>query len=205
MVDAFVLGIAAGYGIAIPVGPVALLIVQTAVRRGFRAGAAAGAGTATVDLVFAFIALTAGGAALAFLRPAVLPARLFAAAVMTVLAAQALLRPSALASARERELPSSLARTYLGFVALTLLNPPTIAYFLTFAIGVPVIGADPAARLTFACGAALASLSWQWALALFGSLAHQRITPAVDLVTRLASAAILLAFAAKIAVDALAT
>src|SRR5712692_473399 len=205
MQDAFVLGPAAGYGIAIPVGPVALLIVQTAMRRGFRAGALAGAGTATVDLIFALVALTAGGAVLEIVRPAIFPARLFAAIVMAILAAQAVLRRSAVASERERELPTSLARTYLGFVLLTLLNPPTIAYFLTFAIGVPVIGADPAARVVFALAAALASLSWQWLLACFGSLLHGRITPPVELVTRLVSAAILLAFAAKIAADALGT
>src|SRR3989442_10296355 len=138
MQDAFVLGLAAGYGIAIPVGPVALLIVQTAMRRGFRAGAAAGAGTATVDLIFALVALTAGGAVLEIVRPAILPARLFAAIVMAILAAQAVLGRSAVASERERGLPPSAARTHLGFVLLPLPNPPTIAYFPPFPLGLPV-------------------------------------------------------------------
>lgn len=193
----------AGYGIAIPIGPVAVLIVQTGMRRGFRAAASAGAGTATVDFLFALIAVTLGGTALPLLAPVIRPARLFAAMVMGILALATLARRSAIASIGERELPGSLARTYLGFVALTLLNPPTIAYFITVAIGLPAIGADPAARAVFALGAALSSLSWQWVLALLGSVMHGRVTPPLELATKLLSAAILLGFALKIANDAL--
>ena len=61
LLSAFLIGAAAGYGIAIPVGPIAVLIVRTGLRRGFRVAAAAGAGTATVDLVYATIALVVGG------------------------------------------------------------------------------------------------------------------------------------------------
>ena len=36
MIPAFVAGVVAGYGIAIPVGAIAVLIVETGLRRGFR-------------------------------------------------------------------------------------------------------------------------------------------------------------------------
>src|SRR6266550_1795694 len=71
--QAFLLGMAAAYAIAIPVGPIAVLILRTGVRRGLRAAAAAGAGAATADLLFATIAMLFGAAASGFLAP-ILPA-----------------------------------------------------------------------------------------------------------------------------------
>ena len=57
---AFLEGLAAGYGIAIPVGAVAILIVNTALSGGFRLGFMAGAGAATADLLYAGVAVLAG-------------------------------------------------------------------------------------------------------------------------------------------------
>jgi len=65
----FVQGLLAGYGIAIPVGAIAILIVDAAIRRGFRAGFAAGAGAATADIVYASLAAVAGQALAALLAP----------------------------------------------------------------------------------------------------------------------------------------
>ena len=62
--DAFLKGAVAGYGIAIPVGAIAVLIVEVGIRCGFRCAFFAGAGAATADFVYAGLAV-AGGAALA--------------------------------------------------------------------------------------------------------------------------------------------
>jgi arginine exporter protein ArgO len=43
MIESFIRGLLAGYGIAIPVGAIAVLIMDTGMRRGFRHGFAAGA------------------------------------------------------------------------------------------------------------------------------------------------------------------
>jgi arginine exporter protein ArgO len=98
----------------------------------------------------------------------------------------------------------SAARTYLLFIGLTLLNPATVAYFVTLAVGLPQIAQDAGSRLAFAVGASLSSLSWQTLLAAVGAALHTRLTPRIELVTALLSSAILLAFALKIAADALA-
>src|SRR2546421_6602865 len=89
--QAFLIGIAAGYAIAIPFGPIAILIVRTGVRQGLRAAAAAGAGTATADLVFATIAMLFGAAASALIAPILPPARLVAGAALAVIAVRGLL------------------------------------------------------------------------------------------------------------------
>src|SRR5437899_10978777 len=91
MGQAFLLGMAAAYAIAIPVGPIAVLILRTGVRRGLRAAASAGAGTATADLVFATIAMLFGAAVSAFLAPILPAARLVAGAALAGSALRGLL------------------------------------------------------------------------------------------------------------------
>jgi threonine/homoserine/homoserine lactone efflux protein len=205
LLSAFLIGAAAGYAIAIPVGPIAVLIVRSGLRRGFRIAAAAGAGTATVDLLYAITAVVVGGAVTSALSSVLLPMRLAAAAALMYLAVRGLLRlgrtDMALDSGDER----SAARTYLLFLGLTLLNPATVAYFVTLAVGLPQIAQDAGSRLAFAVGAALASLSWQTLLAAIGAALHARLTPRIELATTLFSSAILVGFALKIASDALAT
>ena len=62
--DAFMTGVAAGYGIAIPVGAIAILIMDVGIRRGFAPAFSAGAGAATADLLYVALAVL-GGATLA--------------------------------------------------------------------------------------------------------------------------------------------
>ncbi len=205
LLSAFLIGAAAGYAIAIPVGPIAVLIVRTGLRRGFRTAAAAGAGTATVDLVYAITAVVVGGALTGALAAVLLPMRLAAAAALLYLAVRALLRLGRTDMALDTPGDErSAARTYVLFLGLTLLNPATVAYFVTLAVGLPEIAQDAGSRVAFAVAAALASLSWQTLLAAIGAALHARLTPRIEIATALLSSAILVAFALKIASDALA-
>ena len=205
LLSAFLIGAAAGYAIAIPVGPIAVLIVRTGLRRGFRVAAAAGAGTATVDLIYAIAAVLVGAAIVITLGPVLAPLRLAAAAVLIGLAARGLMQLRERRIAAETDDTRSVVRTYLLFLGLTLLNPATVAYFLTLAVGLPEIAQDAGSRIAFALGASLASLSWQTVLAAIGAALHTRLTPRMELATTLLSSAILVGFALKIAADALAS
>ena len=197
MGQAFLLGIAAGYAIAIPFGPIAILIVRTGVRQGLRAAAAAGAGTATADLVFATIAMLFGAAASAFIAPILPAARLVAGAALAVIAVRGLL---AAPQPIEREsAPVRAGNTYLLFLGLTMLNPPTVIYFVSLAIALPEVSADFASRAIFAVAAFLASLSWQEVLALVGAMLHGRLTPRLQRITAVVSSFIILALAARVA------
>ena len=205
MLSAFLIGAAAGYAIAIPVGPIAVLIVRTGLRRGFRIAAAAGAGTATVDLIYAITAVVVGSAVTNVLSSVLVPMRLAAAAALLYLAVRSLLRLGRTDSALDTPgADRSAARTYVLYIGLTLLNPATVAYFVTLAVGLPQIAQDAGSRLAFAVGASLSSLSWQTLLAGIGAALHTRLTPRIELATALLSSAILVGFALKIALDALA-
>ena len=98
-----------------------------------------------------------------------------------------------------RDRPSQPGRTYLRFLAITLLNPTTILYFVALILGRPQLGEGPAERAAFIVGAALASASWQLFLAVLGSLAHQRLPWKVQLGISLLGNAVVLAFAFVIA------
>ena len=69
MTDVIIAGALAGLGVAIPVGAIAVLIIETTVRHGFRVGWAGGAGAATVDGSYALLAAFFGTAIAAVLAP----------------------------------------------------------------------------------------------------------------------------------------
>jgi threonine/homoserine/homoserine lactone efflux protein len=195
--QAFLLGVAAGYAIAIPFGPIALLIVRTGMRQGLRAAAAAGAGTATADLIFATIAMLFGAAAASLLAPVLPAARLVAGLALAAIAIRGVF---ATPQPVEPESPRAAARsTYLLFLGLTMLNPPTVIYFVSLAIALPEVSADAASRAVFAVAAFLASLSWQELLAIAGASLHGRLTPRLQRVTAIVSSLIILALAARVA------
>src|SRR5215213_8108016 len=82
MLNSFINGALAGYAIAIPVGAIAIIIIETALQRGFWHAFAAGAGTATADLIYATIAATLGTLVAQFLEPIALVLRIVSAAFL---------------------------------------------------------------------------------------------------------------------------
>ncbi|OYX52809.1 MAG: hypothetical protein B7Y93_08755 [Micrococcales bacterium 32-70-13] len=60
MLDALLAGVIAGYAIAIPVGAIAALLITLGAQHGARIAAGGAFGAATVDGVYATIAVTAG-------------------------------------------------------------------------------------------------------------------------------------------------
>lgn len=174
MLDAAVAGAVAGFAIAIPVGAIAILIIQTGMRQGLRHALAAGAGTAGADLVYAAIAVVAGLAAARLIEPIQAPLQVVAGVVLIGLGLFGLtrLRSTRIESAEAPEASSSkrsLRQTYLLFLGLTLLNPATVAYFASLAVGLPSLDGVPE-RIVFVVAVFLASLLWQSLLAYVGAL-----------------------------------
>lgn len=204
---AFWEGVLAGYGIAIPVGAVAILIIETGIQSGFTLGFAAGAGAATGDVLYATLAVVAGAAMAAFLAPYAVPLRLISGLVLMFVGLYGLskLRKK---SKLQAELPKTNdtkghMRTYGQFLGITMLNPLTIAYF-----GALILGTRSGQTFTlsdqiaFVLGAGLASLSWQTLLAGSGSLARQYLSPRFQLYAGLVGYAIVIALGLRILLTA---
>jgi threonine/homoserine/homoserine lactone efflux protein len=179
---AFWEGALAGFGIAVPVGAIGVLIIDTSLRKGFRFGFVAGAGAATADLLYAGLAVIGGAALAAALGPFATGLRLASALLLLAIGGYGLWRARRLATRpdleRESPVPHGPFRTYGQFLALTLLNPLTVAYF-----GALILGRDaasdlsPAEGIAFVLGAALASLSWQSFLAASGAAGRRYLSP----------------------------
>ena len=201
MPAAFVAGALAGYAIAIPVGAIAILIMEVGIRRGFRAAAAAGAGTASADGLYATLA-TAGGTAFAsLLEPFTRPLRIIAVGALLGIGLRGfyVLVAHRRRTVRETGLPVRHLNTYLRFLALTLLNPATVIYFAALILGLPSIGRGPGERAAFVAGAFLASLSWQTTLAAIGTIAHHRLSPRFQLAISLLGNGVIVGFAVVLA------
>lgn len=210
MGEALLAGLAAGYGIAIPVGAIAVLIIETAVRHGLRPGLAAGTGAASADGLYAFLAALAGTAIAGAVAPFLVPLRTASVAVLVAIALRGLLaarRSTVVAGGRPQPdgaIGPGVIATYLRFLGLTLLNPMTVVYFAALIVGLPAIGDGLGERLAFVLAAFVASLTWQWVLAGFGAFLHHRLPPRAALLTSLVGNLIILAFAARIALDVVA-
>jgi arginine exporter protein ArgO len=210
LLDAAIAGLLAGYGIAIPVGAIAVLIIETAARHGGRIGAAAGLGAASVDGIYAAIAVLFGAGLAAVVAPVATPLRWVSVAVLVAIAAVGLRRalrdgadPLGRGGPPEpadlRATAPRAGRTYAGFLGLTLLNPMTVVYFGALVLGLPALRGGIAERLVFAAAAFVASASWQLLLAAIGALLHRHATRGAIRATSVAGNLIILGFAARIA------
>jgi arginine exporter protein ArgO len=194
--DAFMTGVAAGYGIAIPVGAIAILIMDVGIRRGFGPALSAGAGAATADLLYAALAVV-GGATLASTVEAIGdPLRIASGMVLLVIAMLGLFRSRRPTETNVTEPRSAdLAQTYGRFVGLTIINPTTVVYFAAVVIGLGVAsGMTAADGVLFVIGAFLASLSWQTLIATVGAFAGHRLSMRSRRVVTIVGNLVILAF-----------
>jgi arginine exporter protein ArgO len=206
--NAFWQGVIAGYGIAIPVGAIAVLIIDLALRRGFRPGFAAGAGAASADWIYAGLAVAAGTALAVALRPFALWLAFASGGVLVALGMSGVwrvwrARPASVAPEAVPTDGRSLRLVYLQFLGLTLLNPLTVVYFAALVLG-GSLGSNgtPASGLLFMLGAGLASLSWQTLLAGIGSLLGKRLPPRARLITSLVGNMLVIALGVRILIQA---
>lgn len=180
MWDSFISGAIAGYAIAIPVGAIAVLILETGLKRGFWHGLAAGSGAATADLIYATIAATLGVAVAQLLDPIAPILRLVSAGFLVAMGAAGLYKTRRMwdvpTDVNLKGVNASIYRTYVMLLALTVLNPATIAYFAALILG-GTVGRAPgtAEKVAFVAGVVLASWSWQSLLAAIGALAHRHM------------------------------
>ncbi|GAA3206083.1 LysE family transporter [Actinocorallia longicatena] len=202
MTEAILSGLLAGYGVAIPVGAIGVLIVTLTARTSFRVGAAAAAGVATADGLYAIAAVLGGASLTPLIEPVATPLTWLAALVLLAVAARTAVAAFRERSEREVPLLTRPGRAYLALLGLTVLNPATIIYFAALVLGRQAENAlTTAEQFAFAVSAVAASLSWQLLLAAGGSLVGKALTGGrARLLTSLAASAIIAALAVLLVV-----
>ncbi len=166
-------GFAAGLAIAMPLGAIAVLILRESMVRGVWFGLAAGAGCATVDLIYCGLAVALGASLAGAIAPALPALAAISGAVIIAIGAWQL-RTAITTQAAPQDngdvVAGSRLRVYLRFVGLTALNPATIVYFLALSAVVATVTTSAWGPVVFIGATFIASLLWQSTLAVIGAV-----------------------------------
>jgi arginine exporter protein ArgO len=209
VIATLVAGILAGYGIAVPVGPVATYLVALTARTSLKIGACAALGVATADGLYALIAVLGGSALIPAIETITVPLRWVSALALIALAARS--GVTAISQYRTRqtttradEIPLNPARAYMGMLGITMMNPMTVIYFAALVLGSQTTAAtDHLEQAVFVFAAFAASASWQLLLAGGGALLGRTLTSSRGrLVTAIASSALIAVLAAHLLISA---
>jgi len=175
MWELFVIGFMAGLALAIPVGPMAIMLINTTISRGLRHGVVGALGMATVDAAYALAVFVIGGLIAASLASLKLLFGLIGAAILLVLGVQTAYKNVQLLKITgdlEGKIvdDGSIAQTFGTFVAATVVNAPTALYFLAIAPNVANMGYQVSALnvSVFVISVFLGSLIWQESLVFTG-------------------------------------
>ncbi len=191
----FLKGLAIGFSIAAPVGPIGVLCIRRSLRDGMAAGLATGLGAATADAAYGAVAgfgLTAVSGFLVGQRHWI---GLLGGAFLCYLGVRTLAsRPAAEPAQGPR---AGLGAAYASTLFLTLANPATIlsfaVIFAAFGLGA---GADYPAATSLVLGVFLGSALWWLALSGGVGMIRSRVDASWMLAVNRVSGAVLLAFGA---------
>lgn len=166
-----------GATLAVAVGPIAVLIVQCGLTRGFGSAARCGLGAGLADLTYALIAFTVGPAISGLLAAHRRELEIVASLVLVgfglwmIWNALRARKTAGEGEVKPVETRREIATTFL----LTIVNPLTVLAFVSFSAQ---LGLDPSWRQAIGLSLALflGSLSIQLALALAGSHLSRVVT-----------------------------
>jgi threonine/homoserine/homoserine lactone efflux protein len=210
MSDLFVIGFFAGLALAIPVGPMAIMLINTTLEKGWRTGVAGASAMATVDFLYALTVFLLGHAISSFFATWGQLLSLLGAGVLLWLGAATLVRNlrlmrSASQDVNDSKYASTPLKTFFVFAGATIMNPPTALYFLGIAPSVAQIETDNflLSALVFALGVFVGSVIWQQALALAGTTLRKFAQKKIRVFFGLLGGALIIALAIALAVRAL--
>ncbi len=201
---ALVAGLLAGYGIAMPVGPVGTYLVALTARTSLRVGACAALGVASADGFYATVAAVAGSALAPMLEPIVVPLRWISVVALVGLAVSGAVKAVRRYRAHRltgisQEPPVGAMKAYLGMLGMTLLSPMTVVYFAALVLGSGSGSTNVAESTVFVVAAFVGSASWQLLLAGGGALLGRALTGHIGrLMTALASSVVIVVLAVRL-------
>lgn len=156
----FLKAAAIGLAVAAPVGPMSLLCMRRSLTEGWRRGLATGAGIAVGDAIYAAVAALGLAGVSAFVLAWEHELHLAAGLFLIWLGLKTFFTRD---SDRVAEVAgsASLGGIFVGTVALTLTNPPTIVMFAAvFTALAPSSGFEPSVAAITVCGVLTGSFLW---------------------------------------------
>ncbi len=165
--DLLIAGAFAGLALAIPLGPMAILLISTTIKHGRGIGVFGALAMSTVDLCYAAVVFAFGNLAISLLTNWLFPMRLAGSLILAVVAVRIFLdarRSSALNLSSDPIAKPTRFATFAKFFGLTVLNPATAFYFVGITPSVAELASTGDLVLgvsLFALGVFLGSLVWQ--------------------------------------------
>ena len=178
MTSALLVGILAGLAVAMPVGPVGVLLLRTGLVDGIRVAVVAACGVATVDLAYAVVAVAVGAPVSRVVGEHAALVRGVSAAVLVAVGVIGLVASTRSPAPDPAGGASTRGRTYVRFVGLTAVNPMTAVTFTALAVGLTARVGTGVSVAAFVVGVGVASLAWQLLLAVTSGLLGLRLPPA---------------------------
>lgn len=184
-------GLAVGFSIAAPVGPIGLLCIRRTLRGGWGHGLATGMGAATADMVYGLVAAAGLTAVTEALVGARQPLQFAGGALLILLGLMSLRAeaPKECAGADSTGHATAYATTFL----LTLANPATILSFAAVMAGLGAMSAS-GQTVVLVAGVFVGSALWWLALSTAVSLIRHRLAASVLVWINRASGAAIMAF-----------
>ena len=182
-------GIALGFSIAAPVGPIGILCIQRTLARGRVAGFVSGLGAATADTVYGLLAVLGIGFLTDLMIDQQAWLRLFGGLFLTALGARLFFKPPPDQSGTgQPDRASGYLVMYTTTFVLTISNPMTI---LAFSAVITGLGAVRGQALLLVLGVFLGSTIWWLVLATGAGYLRSLLNPRTMVwVNRIAGAAI---------------
>lgn len=201
---ALVAGVAAGLGVAMPLGAIGALLLREGVVNGGRVAAAGATAVAVVDTAYCTVAMIAGTGVASLVKGResvflVVSGSLVVAVGLHQFVTTLRGRPGE-AGPVER---ASAAATFTRFLALTAVNPITLVYFVALAGALSTRTSSWLAPTVFVVAVGVSSWAWQLLLAGLGATFGRSLGPRATSVLGTAASAIIVALGAAIVVNGL--
>jgi threonine/homoserine/homoserine lactone efflux protein len=171
----FLRGLAIGFSIAAPVGPIGVLCIRRTLADGRASGLVSGLGAATADALYGCVA----GFGLTFISNTLISQqvwlRLIGGAFLCYLGLKTFLARSAEQAATAKA--NSLVAAYVSTLFLTLTNPMTILSFAAIFAGLGGASGNYVSALVLVLGVFVGSALWWLTLSTGVSLFRTKFTP----------------------------
>ncbi|MEX2438063.1 MAG: LysE family transporter [Candidatus Babeliales bacterium] len=185
-------GIALGFGISMPVGPMGILCIQRTLRQGLTAGLLTGFGASTADMLYAILAAFGLHFVADFLTQYGHALRIVGGTLLILFGMRILYTADAQKREKNKE-GKSLYGLYSSAFLLTFTNPITLFMFTALFAGIGVndmhVTRFEAAQLIG--GVFMGSFSWYVILSLGVSFFHGRIERFLPWINRIAATALI--------------
>lgn len=175
--QALLAGASIGLMIAAPFGPMAVLIIQRTLDRGFSTGMATATGASTINLLHAAIAIHGLNQAVLHLQDHRQALAALLAIVLLILAARSLVSVARPPTRVDRA-GASLARNYLTAMAFNAVNPLGFALLLgAFSTVTGLTAQTPFTNWSIVAGIFLGSIGWWLCLVSTTATLGCRLSP----------------------------